>query len=54
MSHFLHDFLDFNSMQSAAAELAGSPQGKTNQKFFNYHSYIVFICFDNIETTIII
>lgn len=29
-----HEHSDFNSMQSAAAELAGSPQGKTTQTIF--------------------
>lgn len=35
----LHDTLDFNSMQSAAAELAGSPQGKTEISIFTYQSF---------------
>lgn len=36
----LHDQqLDFNSMQSAAAELAGSPQGKTKLSIFTYQSF---------------
>lgn len=36
---FFRNVVDFNSMQSAAAELAGSPQGKRQSSQFTYQSF---------------
>jgi hypothetical protein len=34
---------DFNSMQNAAAELAGSPQGKTKQSILLINPFVLFL-----------